>query len=69
MKKTAQHIINCAPDTYPAADISELENALKTRESLLSVSVTNGISLILPDPDPSVPLDGYVISKQTKYMR
>lgn len=57
MKKTAQHVINSPPDSFVAADISELENALKTRESLLSISVKSGISLVLSDPDTSVPPD------------
>lgn len=50
-------MINSPPDSFVAADISELENALKTRESLLSISVKSGISLVLSDPDTSVPPD------------
>jgi hypothetical protein len=55
LKKTAQHVVNSPPEAFLAADISELENALKNRDAFLSISVKNGISLILPDPDPSVP--------------
>lgn len=50
-------MINSAPDAFIPADVSELENALKTRESLLSISVKSGISLVLSDPDSSVPPD------------
>lgn len=50
-------MINSTPDAFVPADISELENALRTRESLLSISVKRGISLVLSDPDNSVPPD------------
>lgn len=61
MKKTAQHVISSNADAYPPADIGELENALKMRESLLPTSVKSGISLILPDPDTSASVDPYVL--------
>lgn len=57
LKKTAQHVINSTPDAFPPADISELENALRNRISSLSISVKNGISLVLSDPDTLAPSD------------